>query len=146
MHGVLPRSMSEAVRSRDPEQLSPYEAVLRSFGYFERVTAEELAAGAGRPGTAVQQGAGLRRCLGHAGVLCVQEYAQGFNLQADSLDRALAAARRAVELAPSNHLAHFSLAQALFFHKEFQGFRNAAERAVALNPMDGNAIASSVSC
>ncbi len=30
MNGMLPRSMSEAVRSRDPEQLSPYEAVLRS--------------------------------------------------------------------------------------------------------------------
>src|SRR5260370_31575391 len=44
IHGVLPRSMSEAVRSRSPEQLTPYEAVLRSFGYFERVTAEELAA------------------------------------------------------------------------------------------------------
>ena len=44
MNGVLPRSMSEVVRSRAPEQLSPYEAVLRSFGYFERVTAEELAA------------------------------------------------------------------------------------------------------
>jgi hypothetical protein len=35
MHGVLPRSMSEAVRSRNPGELSPYEAVLRSFGYFE---------------------------------------------------------------------------------------------------------------
>jgi hypothetical protein len=35
MNGVLPRSMSEAVRSRTPEEVSPYEAVLRSFGYFE---------------------------------------------------------------------------------------------------------------
>ncbi len=51
------------------------------------------------------------------------------------------AARHAVEAAPSNALAHFSLAQALFFQKEFQSFRNAAERAVALNPMDGNSIA-----
>ena len=44
MNGVLPRSMSDAVRSRTPEQLSPYEAVLRSFGYLERVTPEDLAA------------------------------------------------------------------------------------------------------
>src|SRR5258708_37303573 len=42
-NGVLPRSMSETLRSRAPEQLSPYEAVLRSFGYMQRVTAEELA-------------------------------------------------------------------------------------------------------
>jgi tetratricopeptide (TPR) repeat protein len=32
------------------------------------------------------------------------------------------------------------MAQALFFRKEFDGFRNAAERAIALNPMDGSTI------
>ena len=68
MNGVLPRSMSEAVRSRAPEQLSPYEAVLRSFRYFERVTAEELAAARSGLELAVREGAGLCRCLGHAGV------------------------------------------------------------------------------
>jgi tetratricopeptide (TPR) repeat protein len=30
------------------------------------------------------------------------------------------------------------MAQALFFRKEFDAFRNAAERAIALNPMDGS--------
>jgi tetratricopeptide (TPR) repeat protein len=74
-------------------------------------------------------------------ILCVQDYAQGFNLQPDSLTSGLAAARRAVEVAPSNYMAHCSLAQALFFQKEFQSFRIAAERAAALNPMDGNCIA-----
>jgi tetratricopeptide (TPR) repeat protein len=74
-------------------------------------------------------------------LLCVQDYAQGFNLQSDSLACGTMAARHAVEAAPSNHLAYFSLAQARFFQKELQGFRNAAERAVALNPMDGNSLA-----
>ena len=53
----------------------------------------------------------------------------------------LAAAQRAVEAAPSNHMAYCSLAQALFFHKEIEGFRNAADRAVALNSMDRHSIA-----
>ena len=35
--------MSEAVRSKPPEELGPYEAVLRAFGYYERVTPEEHA-------------------------------------------------------------------------------------------------------
>ena len=74
-------------------------------------------------------------------ILCTHEYGQAFDLQADSLTSGVTAARRAVEAAPSNHLAWFSLAQALFFQKEFQSFRNAAERAVALNPMDGDSIA-----
>jgi TolB-like protein/Tfp pilus assembly protein PilF len=141
MNGVLPRSMSETVRSRALEELSPYEAVLRSFGYFERVTAEELAAARSGLELAVRKAPAYADAWAMLALLCVQEHAQGFNLQADSLTSGATAARRAVEATPSNHLAYFSLAQALFFQKEFQSFRNAADRAVALNPMDGNSIA-----
>jgi TolB-like protein len=141
MHGVLPRSMSEAVRSRNPDEISPYEAVLRSFGYFERITGKDLAAARSGLESAVRKAPASGDAWAMLALLCVQDYAQGFNLQADSLDKGLAAARRAVEVAPSNHLSHYSLAQALFFLKEFQSFRNAAARAIALNPMDGNALA-----
>jgi tetratricopeptide (TPR) repeat protein len=141
MNGVLLRSMSETVRSRTPEELSPYEAVLRSFGYFERVTAEELAAARSGLESAVRKAPAYADAWAMLALLCVQEHGQGFNLQANCLTSGANAARRAVEASPSNHLAYFSLAQALFFQKEFQPFRNAAERAVALNPMDGNSIA-----
>ena len=140
-NGVLPRSMSEAVRSRTPEQLSPYEAVLRSFSYFERVTPEALAVARSGLELAVRKAPTYADAWAMLALLCVQEHAQGFNLQADCLTSGLSAARRAVEIAPSNHLAYFSQAQALFFQKEFQSFRNTAERTVALNPMDGNSIA-----
>ena len=141
MNGVLPRSMSKAVRSRTPEQLSPYEAVLRAFGYFERITPEDLIAARSGLELAVRNAPAYADAWAMLALLCVQEHAQGFNLQADSLTSGATAARRAVESAPSNHLAYFSLAQALFFQKEFQSFRNAADRAVSLNPMDGNSIA-----
>jgi TolB-like protein/Tfp pilus assembly protein PilF len=141
MHGVLPRSMSEAVRSRSPEELSPYEAVLRSFGYFERVTAEELAAARSGLEMAVEKAPAHADAWAMLALLCVQDYGQGFDLHADSLARGSTAARRAVETAPSSPLAFFSLAQALFFQKDFPGFRHAAERAAVLNPMDGNSIA-----
>jgi TolB-like protein/Tfp pilus assembly protein PilF len=140
-NGVLARSMSEAVRSRDPEQLSPYEAVLRSFGYGQRVTPEELAAARAALESAVRKAPAYADAWAMLSWLHVQDYAQGFNLQADSLASGLKAAQRAVEVAPSNALAYFSLAPALFFQREFQSFRNAADRAVALNPMDGNSIA-----
>jgi hypothetical protein len=64
------------------------------------------------------------------------EHKQGFNPQPNSLDRALAMARRAVAAGPSNHIAHAALAQTLFFRRDLQGFRSAANRALALNPMD----------
>ena len=141
MNGVLPRSMSEIVRSRTPEELSPYEAVLRSFGYLERITPEDLAATRSGLELAVQKAPAYADAWAMLSHLCIQDYAQGFELQPDSLAAGLAAARRAVEAAPSNPLAHWSLAQALFFKQELQSFRNAAERAATLNPMDGNSIA-----
>jgi TolB-like protein/Flp pilus assembly protein TadD len=141
MNGVLTRDMSEAVRGRAPEQLSPYEAVLRSFGYLQRVTPEELATSLAGLEQAVEKAPNYADAWAMLAYLCVQDYAQGVNLQADALTSGLIAARRAVEASPSNPLAYVSLAQVLFFHKEFQSFRNAAERAVVLNPMDGNSIA-----
>jgi TolB-like protein/Tfp pilus assembly protein PilF len=140
-NGILARSMSEAVRSRDPEQLTPYEAVLRSFGYGQRVTPDELTAARAALELAVRKAPAYADAWAMLAWLHLQDYAQGFDLQADSLTNGLAAARRAVDLAPSNHLAWFSLAQGLFFHKEIAPFRNAAERAVTLNPMDGNVVA-----
>jgi TolB-like protein/tetratricopeptide (TPR) repeat protein len=141
LHGILPRSLSELVRNRPPEELTPYEAVLRSFSYPQRPSPEEL----------VQARAGLEAAVRKApyngdawamlSFLYVQDYAHGFKLQADALVRGLAAAQRAVEAAPNSHLAYYALAQALFFHKELQSFRNAVERAIALNPMDGNSLA-----
>jgi serine/threonine protein kinase/tetratricopeptide (TPR) repeat protein len=137
-YGVLVHTMSEALRSKGSDQLSPYEAVLRSFAFFERVTAEENAAARAGLELAVQKAPGYADGWAMLSLLWGQDYAHGFNSQPDSLARALATARRAVEAAPSNHLAHYALAHALFFRKEFEAFRNAAERAIALNPMDGD--------
>ncbi len=141
MNGVLPRSMSEAVRNRAPEQLSPYEAVLRSFGYLERVTPEELAVARSGLELAVAKAPGLCRCVGDARATVPPGLRTGVRPPAGFPRTRAAAARRAVEAAPSGPLASFSLAQALFFQKEFETFRNVAERAAALNPMDGNSIA-----
>src|SRR5579862_2394981 len=141
MHGVLPRSISEALRSRDPEQLSPYEALMRSFGYGQRGTAAELAAALSGLELAVRKVPAYGDAWAMLAFLYVQDYAHGFNLQADSLSRGLAAAQRAVEAAPTNHLGYCALAQAHFFQKDIQSFRNAAERFVSLNSMDSNCMA-----
>ena len=129
--------MSEALRNRDPEQLTPYEAVLRSFAHFPRLSAEEHAAARAGLERAVQQAPNYADCWAMLSMLVREEYTHGFNVRPDPLGRALAAARRAVEAAPSNHLAYHALASVQFFRKERQAFRNLAERAIALNPMDG---------
>jgi len=141
IHGVLPRSMSQGLRSRSPEQLSPYEAVLRSFAYMELATPEELIAARTGLEAAVRKDPTYSDAWAMLSLLCGQDHMQGFALRADALEVAASAAQRAIELGQSNHLAYFSMAQAKFFQKEIQGLRNAAERALALNSMDGNALA-----
>jgi non-specific serine/threonine protein kinase len=136
-YGVLPHSMSEAVRAKGSEQLSPYEAVLRSFGYYERVTAEEHAVARAGLERAVQQAPGNADGWAMLSMIYGEEFRFGFNVRPDPLGRSLQAAQRAVDAGPSNHSAYLALAQALFFRKEFGAFRSAAERVIALNPMDG---------
>ena len=139
-YGVLPHSMSEILRSKAPEELTPHEAVIRAFGYYERFTPEEHAQVRNILEIAV------RRAPNHSGAwaalsnIYLQEHAQGFNLQPDPLGRALAAARRSVDAAPSNHIAHNTLASVLFFQKDFAACRVEAQRAAELNPMNGSAM------
>ncbi len=136
-YGVLPHTMSEALRSRDPEQLTPYEAVLRSFAHFPRLCAEEHAAARAGLERATQQAPSHADGWAMLSMMYREEYTHRFNVRPDPIGRAFAAARRAVEAAPSNHLAYHALASAQFCQGEFQAFRNSAERAIALNPMDG---------
>ena len=136
-YGVLPHTMSEALRNRDPEQLTPYESVLRSFAHFPRLSTAEHAASRSGLERAVQRAPGYADGWAMLSMVVREEHAHGLNAQPDSLGRALAAARRAVEIAPSNHLAYHALASVQFFRREFQAFRISADRAMALNPMDG---------
>jgi TolB-like protein/Tfp pilus assembly protein PilF len=137
MNGVLPHSMSELLRHCDSQELSPYEAVLRGFGYLERIEAEEHAEVRAALERAVDEAPDQADAWAMLSMMYAEEHKHGFNAKPKPLDRALEAARRAVATAPADHLGYHMLAQALFFRRELQEFRNAAERAVALNPMDG---------
>jgi TolB-like protein/cytochrome c-type biogenesis protein CcmH/NrfG len=141
MNGVLPQSMSEGLRSRPAEQLSPYEAVLRSFAYCSAARPEELAAARSGLEAAVRKAPSYSDAWAMLSFLCGQDYVHGYGLQANALEIAASAAQRAVALGPANHLAYFSLASVLWYQKDYDSFRDAAERAVALNPMDGNSVA-----
>jgi TolB-like protein len=140
-HGVLPRSMSEALRTRDPLKLSPYEAVLRSFAHFQRVSAEEHAPARVALERAVRKEPGYADAWAMLSLIYKEEFTHRFNLLPDPLGRALAAAQHAVEIAPSNQLAFHALASVEFFRKNLEAFRIATVRALALNSMDGFTLA-----
>jgi TolB-like protein/Tfp pilus assembly protein PilF len=139
-YGALPHSMSEAVRLKPSDQLTSYEAVLRSFGYFGRINPEEHAIVRAGLERAVEQSPGDAYGWAMLSMIYGEEHRFGFNAQPDPLERSLHAARRAVDAAHANNIAWLALAQALFFRKEFDAFHDAAERAIALNNMDGSTL------
>jgi len=140
-HGVLPHTMSESLRGLPPERLTPYQAVLRSFGYGYRMGAEEHAVVQAGLEHAVQQAPGYADAWAMLSLVYGEEYAHGFGVRPDPLGRALDAARRAAAAAPVNAIAHNAMARAHFFRKEFPAFRTAAERAIELNPLNGPTLA-----
>ena len=138
-YGVLPRSMSQAARSRTSGKLTPYEALLRSFAYLERVTAEEHAHAKAALEKALQEDSDSSDCWAMLSILLADECIHGFGCEPGTLDRAVQAARRAVDLGSANHKAWQALAWAQFARKEFKASRVAAERAISLNPWDASA-------
>jgi TolB-like protein/tRNA A-37 threonylcarbamoyl transferase component Bud32 len=136
--GVLARSISEAVRDKDPAQLTPYEALMRGFGYHHRLSPGEHAIARDVLERSVEAAPSNADCWAMLSWVYSHEFGHGYNPRPGSLDRALAAARRAVDLAPSNPLACQTLAVALFFRKDYTACLSACERALALNPLDAS--------
>jgi len=140
-YGILPHTISDALRRKPDDQLSPYEAVLRAFSYFERITAEEHARVKQILEQAVRRAPEQSEIWAMLSTIYWHEHALGFNPQPDSLDRALVAARRSVDGAPTNNLGYSALATTLFFQKNILAFRPAAERSIELNGLDGSNLA-----
>jgi serine/threonine-protein kinase len=136
MNGVLLHTMGEVLRQRDPHDLTPYEAVLRGLAYISRADADEHLKVRAALERAVVEAPEQSDCWSVLSMSYCDEDQHGFNVQPNSLDRALTAAQRATACGPANHLAHFSLASALFFRRDLQSFSIAADRAITLNPMD----------
>jgi tetratricopeptide (TPR) repeat protein len=132
----------EAVLQTKPDQeLAAPEWIVRMFGYRQRMTPEEH----GELRTALE--GAVKRSPDHADIwaclaqIYVDEDSFGFNLGPGALERALAAARRAVEIDRTNQLGYQLLAQTHFFRRDLAAFRPVAEQAMALNPRDSNTIA-----
>jgi len=138
-YGVLPRCMSESLRGKSEDQLTPQEAVLRTFSYFTRITPEEHAAVRKILERAVREAPDHADSWAMLSMIYRGEFAQGYNAGPNPLDRALAAAQRAVDLAPAHALGHYALASVYFFRKEMVPFRVEAERTLLLNPLDAAA-------
>ena len=140
-YGVLVHSMRSAMRRKDDADLTPADWQFEYFAYREQITPASFTALKSRLQRVVERDdrrSDLWACLAQ---VYVDEYAFGFpGSDASSLDRALAAGRRAVELDRANQFALVALAQVHFFRRDLAAFGPAAERAMALNPLNTDAV------
>ena len=138
-YGVLVHSMRSAMRQKEDTDLTPGEWQFQYFAYREQITPgshAELKSRLERVLERNEHQSDLWACLAQ---IYVDEYAFGFHGDATSLNRALTAARRAVEFDRGNQFALVALAQVHFFRRDLAAFGPAAERAMALNPLNTDA-------
>jgi len=140
-HGVLARSMAAPTDSKTPEELTPYEAVLRFFLYQQRVSAEDHLPARAALERAVELEPGYADAWACLSTVLLDEDRHHFNPRPGALDAALKAAQRAVDADAANQLAHHSLAVAHYYRRELNAFRSAAEHAINLNRRDSHTLA-----
>ncbi|KPK60535.1 MAG: hypothetical protein AMJ59_05400 [Gammaproteobacteria bacterium SG8_31] len=139
-YGVLVRSMIDAIDSKPAEELNPSEWVLRMFDYLLQYTAAAHAALREGIEQAVKRYPRDSDVWAVVAQAYLNEWNFGFDPKPDSLDRALAAAEKAVDLDRTNPLAYQLLAQVHFFRRDLVRFRAASDRAISLNPLDTNTV------
>ena len=140
-YGILVRSMATVLEGVPRERLGPADWVVRLYGYRQRITpheAAEVRAGLEEAVRTHPHSSDLWACLAQ---IYLDEQVFGFNPGPDTLDRALTAARRAVDIDRSSQLGFQILAQAHFFRRDLAAFAPASERAMELNPRDSNTLA-----
>jgi TolB-like protein len=137
-HGILPRRISTELRNKNEKDLTPHEAVLCSFSFIERISPTEHATARRILERAVEQDPNQADAWAMLAIMYDTEFADEYNPRPNPLERAMAAAQRAVDLAPTHALGYYALAFTYFFRKDNAGFRAAVEQAVTLNPMDGS--------
>jgi TolB-like protein/Flp pilus assembly protein TadD len=140
-YGALMRDLSTPVSLMTPEEMTPYEAVLRHMIYRQRLGPVDHKLTL----TALQRA--VRNDPNNADAWCAlaamytEEHKHDYNQEPGSLDRALQAVRRALELEPDNAYGTFILAEIYYFRQDLGAFRATAERAIALNPYDSDSMA-----
>ncbi len=132
--GILWEAGAAAVREKRTENLDAYECVLLLIAYFDVNTPDRHLEVQNCAERAVETDPNYAGAWVALGYVALDESRFGFNQRPRSLERALEAARRAVELDGDNALAHEILAMVYFHQHDLDLFRAEGERAIALNP------------
>ena len=136
--GVLVRSMVTNLESKPDEELSANDHVLRFFAYYSHLAPAEHASIRPSLEVAIQKMPSHPDLWGCLSIVYQHEYCFGFNELPNALDRALAAAQRAVEINRTCQIGYEALAMTYFLRRDLAAFPPAADRAMSLNRRNSN--------
>jgi len=139
--GVVVRTLAAPADRKAPGDLTPYESVLRYFLFQQRISAEDHLITRAALERAVELDPGYADAWTSLSLIYQQEYMNNLNPQPGSLERALGAAQRALDLDPASSRAQFAMAQARYFLKDVGSFLIHAGRAIELNPRNTDTMA-----
>ncbi len=134
--GVIVRASRATARRRSTERFEAYDCVLLGHAYVEIHTAAVHAPARDCLERAVRLDPAYADAWAHLAYLYREEFHHGFNVKPASIDRAQAAADRALELDGANPMAYFALSQIHFSRLDLPAAMAAMERAIELNPND----------
>jgi len=133
-YGVIPKSISRESRTKPPNALSTYEAILRFYEYDQSFTPESFR----RALEALSQAAVAEPSCSQAWSLLGRLYANIYSLDypgfEDPLEKAVAYAERGCHLNPNNQRSLTILAFVRFLSNELSTALEDARRAIELNP------------
>ena len=130
----LDRAQLDQARRTSPKDFTAYDLVLRA----RKLIYDHSEANHRESRDLLERAVALDDQLAQAYIelawIYLDEYRFKWNARPDSLQRALTAASRGVELEPNNGFAHWRLAKIFFFRNELEQFDIEMRRALALNP------------
>jgi tetratricopeptide (TPR) repeat protein len=140
VHGVIFEVERQRVDGRPISKLDPWECIFVTLGYDKFLDTEHHRQAQEALDRALDLDPGFALAWGYLSWITTDERLQGFNAGPEPMERAMAAAKRAVELDPRSHMLRWLLARVHFFRGDVEGFLSEANRALELNSSDATVI------
>lgn len=134
VYGVLVRALTAGIAPKPPETLRPHEAVWRFFYAEQRGSPDEHLVTRLALERVVEMQPRYADAWAALALLLIDEYRHQFNPRPNSLERAMAAARLALDLDKASQMANHAFAVTRYYKGDLEAFQAAGERALALNP------------
>jgi len=140
LHGVIYATQSKRNVHRPTASLNAYECLSVALAYDKHLSPDYHLRARESLERAIELDPNFDEAWSHLSWIYTDEKIFGFNSLPNPMERALAAARKAIELNPDNYHSHWLLSRVHYFMGQRDLFLAEAQRALELNSSDGTTL------